>query len=590
MNKKLERKKYDVVIIGGGMSGICAALAASRHGAKTAIVHNRPVLGGNASSEVRMHIVGADCHGTRPDARETGILEEILLENKSRNPNHSFSIFDTVLWEKTHFQENLDVYLNTYMTSVSVENDSVVSVKAGQMTTEKVFEIDGAIFIDATGDGTLSYLSGAEYMHGREGKDIFGESYAPDTSDDYTMGSTLMFKAVDMGHPVSFKKPFWANSYTEEELKLRDHSEITSGYWWVEIGGGKFDTISDAEEIRDELMKAVYGIWDHIKNGGDHGAENYDLDWVQFLPGKRESRRIVGDYILKEQDLLQGRLFDDAVAYGGWPMDMHAVEGFASLESEPTNYIKLDNLFTIPYRCLYSKNIKNLMMAGRIISASHMAFGSIRVMGPCSVVGQAAGTAAAMAISKKVYPSGVMNYIKELQQVLLKDDCYIPGIKDNDNNDIARSTSIYASSCIEDGECINVINGISRKTKEISNSWISQKLGKDGQWICVDFKRDANIKEVHIKFDSNLSKEIMITLSKSHRDEQVNGLPLELIKDYDIEFYKNETIVKRLQIIDNIQRHRVHSLEEAINCSKVMIRVKSTYGDEHARIFEIRVY
>lgn len=125
------------------------------------------------------------------------------------------------------------------------------------------------------------------------------------------MGNTLLFKAfkaVDFGHPVPFEKPFWANSYREEDLAYREHHEFTSGYWWIELGGEHEDVVADGEKLRDELLKAVYGVWDHIKNSGHHNADNYVLDWVGFLPGKRESRRIAGDYILKEQDCLGGLL------------------------------------------------------------------------------------------------------------------------------------------------------------------------------------------------------------------------------------------------------------------------------------------
>lgn len=589
MSKIAIKKQYDVIIIGGGMSGLCAAIASARHGAKTALVQNRPVLGGNASSEIRMHICGADHHGKRPDARETGILEEILLENRKRNPNNSWSIFDTVLWEKANFQEGLDLYLNTHMSEAVVENNVIKKIVAFQLTTEKTFEIEAKIFMDATGDGTLADLVGAEYMRGREGKAVFGEQYAPDESDHITMGNSVLFKAVDTGKPVKFEKPWWANTYREEDLAYRGHNEITSGYWWIELGGEELDIVADGEELRNELLKAVYGVWDHIKNSGHHNAENFDLDWVGFLPGKRESRRITGDYILKEQDCFGGTIFEDAVAYGGWPMDMHVVGGLRA-KLEPTLYLHLNEMYTIPYRSLYSKNIANLMIGGRAISTSHMAFGSTRVMATCAVVGQAGGTAAAMAVEKGITPRGVMEHIKELQQKLLKDDCFIPGFRNEDSKDLAKLAKVGCSSFVEGGECSNVTNGIARKVKEVTNCWISKEIGASGEWIELDYNKSIKASEVHLKFDSNLSKELMISLSRNCLSKQVPGLPPQLVKDYAIEFYMDSELVHNETVVNNYLRFNVIKLHENVECNRIRVHVKTTHGDSQARVFEIRVY
>ncbi len=589
MSKQPIRKQYDIVIVGGGISGVCAAMAAARHGASTALVHNRPVLGGNASSEIRMHICGADCHGKRPNARETGILEEILLENKNRNPQWSFSIFDTILWEKCHFEKNLDLYLNTHMTEVTVEDKVIKKIKAIQLTTEKIFELEASLFTDATGDGTLAYLAGAEYMSGREGRDVFDETHAPEQSDQVTMGNTLLFRAIDTGNPVPFQKPYWANTYNEEELKLRDHGEITYGYWWIELGGEELHTVSDGEEIRDELLKALYGVWDHIKNKGDHKADNYVLDWVGFLPGKRESRRIKGDYILKEQDLIGGRIFDDAIAYGGWPMDMHVAGGLRA-KLEPTDYIHLDKLYTIPYKSLYAKDIHNLMLAGRIISASHMAFGSTRVMGTCAVIGQAAGTAGALAIAKGIRPSAVSTHISELQQLLLRDDCYIPGLNNEDKRDLASKALIHCSSAVENGRCNHVINGISRSTPDSTNCWISEEITDEGAWLSLTFPEPIQLSALHIKFDSDLSREISISMSERVQKHQIPGPPTTLVKNYQLIFYKEDKQVYSEQIIDNYLRFKVHQLHAPIVCDKIMVKVTETYGDSHARVYEVRVY
>jgi ribulose 1,5-bisphosphate synthetase/thiazole synthase len=582
------KKQYDVVIVGGGLSGLCAAIASARGRASTALIHNRPVLGGNASSEIRMHICGADNHGHRANARETGILEELLLENRKRNPQYSFSVFDTIMWEKARFQEGLDLYLNTHMTEVVIKDNKVEAIIANQLTTEKSFKIKGKVFVDATGDGTLAQLSGASYMVGREGKDIFNEPHAPEKSDHCTMGNTLLFKTTDIGHPVPFERPFWANTYTEEDLQGREHGKTGYNYWWIELGGDELDVVADGEVIRDELLKAVYGVWDHIKNGGEHGAENYALDWVGFLPGKRESRRVLGDYILKEMDLAKNTDFEDAVAYGGWPMDMHAVGGLRT-RVEPTVYIQVPDVYQIPYRCLYSKEIENLMIAGRAISTSHMAFGSTRVMGTCAVVGQAVGTAAAMASSKKCLPKEINKDIKQLQLKLLRDDAYIPGVVNDNPHDKAKKASISCSSCEEGYEADNVINGISRTVHDRSNCWMSKPLDGKDQWIELSFPNPVFSESIEIKFDSNLSKQLMISMFKNGLEGQEKGIPKELVKDYDISFYSGDSLVDIIKVKDNYLRFRKHELKDLI-FDKVRISINETNGDERARIFEISMY
>jgi len=592
MDKDIINKKYSVVVVGGGMAGVCTAIASARSGADTALIQNRPVLGGNASSEIRMHICGADYHGKRENARETGIIEEILLENRKRNPQYSYSVFDTILWEKTNFQENLDLYLNTHMTKVFTEKNIIKSIEAEQLTTEKKFLISGEIFIDSTGDGTLSYLSDADYMSGREGKEVFGETYAPEKSDDYTMGNTLLFATKDMKEPVEFEKPEWANTYTEEDLKNRNHGAHGYNYWWIEVGGEDLDTISDAEEIRDELLKAVYGVWDHIKNHGDHKADNYALDWVGFLPGKRESRRIKGDYILKEQDLFAGKRFEDAVAYGGWPMDMHSVGGIRS-KVKPTDWIEMDDLYTIPYRSMYSKNIKNLLLNGRLISVSHMAFGSTRVMATCSVIGQAVGSAAAMAVKNNISVKSISNNISSLQQKLLKDDIFIPGIKNEDQNDLAKKSKIKVSSTAKGTTGDNLINGYSRDFNNQNNGWISDENNQSeefNEWVELEFDEYIKPEQIQFKFDSDLSQEIMLTMFKHNLEDQTPGIPSKIVKNYKITAYKDNNIVWEKFVEDNYLRFKKHRIKEKLLCNKIKVTIFSTNGDKNARIFEIRVY
>lgn len=586
--KQFIEKEYDFIVVGGGMAGLCGAIAAARRGARTALVHNRPVLGGNASSEIRMHICGADYHMSRKNARETGILEEILLENKRRNPEMVYPVFDTVLWEKAAFQENLDLYLNTYMTDVECENGQIQAVHASQMTTEKQFRLAGKLFMDSTGDGMLGFLAGADYELGRESRDLYGESLAPEEGDSCTMGSSLMFQARDMGHPVKFVKPFWANTYTEEQLRFRDHSDVTSGYWWIELGGGNYRVIEDAEVLRDELLKAVYGMWDHIKNQGDHGAENMELEWVGFLPGKRESRRLMGDYVLTEHDCLCRTHFPDTVAYGGWPMDIHTVEGFLNERDDPTVWNEVGGIYPIPYRCLYSRNISNLFLGGRSISCSHAAFSSTRVMGTCAVAGQAAGTAAALALQKGCSPAGLMEHIQYLQQELLKDDCYLPGVKNEDPADLARQMQVSASACVEGCPPEAVINGWGRCVGEEENCWRAPV--SEHPVITLRAEQSVAVRELRLLFDSNLSREITPSINREVLSRQEFQPPSELIREYQVEFLLSGIPVKCFRRESMGQRLQILSFEEEVVCDAVRIQVKSTYGSDVAGIYEVRIY
>ncbi|MCI9590397.1 MAG: FAD-dependent oxidoreductase [Lachnospiraceae bacterium] len=606
---------YDVIVVGGGLSGVCAAVASARAGAKTAIVQNRSMFGGNASSEVRMHVAGANCHSSKPNLRETGILEEILLENKRRNPYASFPVFDTIIWEKVYMEENLTSYLNTNMDEAIVENGRIQKIICHQNSTETEINLSGKIFIDATGHGTLGVMAGAASRTGSESRAEFQEPTAPEEANQYTNGNTIMFIAADRGEPVKFIRPVWANQYSEEDLKYRPHdtgtsviatggeivkdgqggglpefSAVDSGYWWIELGGDDEDIVKNGEAIRDQLLKCVYGVWDHLKNVGDHGIENYDLEWVGMVPGYRESRRLEGDYILTEHDIRGNRIFEDAVAYGGWPMDNHVPGGLKELDKYPSKVYNFDGCYTIPYRCYYSRNVSNLMMAGRDISTSKMAFSSIRIMGSCAVGGQAAGTAAAMAVEYDCSPRQIGElHIKELQQKLLKEDCYIPGFSNEDEGDLARTAAVSASSQTENGPAENVINGVSRTVGEASNFWESKTLKEGGETLTLKLLKPEKVNQVRLTFDTDLSHEIMPSISKVVRERQVKTLPIELVKDYDVTLLKDGNLTAQIQIRDNGQRLNRLDFSGA-EADEVRITVFGTYGLERARIYEVRIY
>ncbi|MBL4575124.1 MAG: FAD-dependent oxidoreductase, partial [Opitutaceae bacterium] len=457
-NLKTHELTCDILVAGGGPAGVPCALAAARNGANVILCQDRPVLGGNASSEVRMHIVGANggMEGIpmESEVRESGIIEEIRLEQALHNPQRSPSMMDLTLYDLCRIEPNLTLFLNTTVTEVLTSGKRTTQVIAERQSTEDRFEITAETFIDCTGDGRVGAEAGAAFIHGREGKEVYGESLAPDLSDKKTLGSSLLFMAKRHDNPMPFKAPTWARHVTAEDLKLRPYASAGSdldldyGYWWAEWGGC-LDTLKDNEEIRDELLSIFFGVWDFVKNRSGVDADNWALEWFGFLPGKRESRRFIGLHTLTEQDLVESKHFDDAIAYGGWPIDIHPPEGVDAPDKPPCEQTWIPYLFSIPLRSCLTKDIENLMFAGRNISASHVAFASTRVMATCAVVGQGVGTVAALASEKKVTPLQICEdstLMNRVQQTLLKNDAYLIGIKNNDEKDLARSASISASS------------------------------------------------------------------------------------------------------------------------------------------------
>lgn len=604
--------EYDVIVVGGGMTGLCAALASARHGARTALVQDRPVLGGNASSEIRMHICGASANMKKPDLCEGGIVHELMLRNKQVNDSYNFSIWDAVLFSAAKAEKNLTLYLNTTMHEAVRVGDRIESIRCYQMTTEKHLTLSARIFADCTGNGTLGAFAGMEFFTGSESRDAYHEPHAPEQANRNRMGNTLLFKAANVGHPVKFVPPVDAIHFTEEQLKLRKHTpdvpddvlknaskeEIFMlfdgycqdyGYWWIEIPGEAEDIISEYEDIRDLLVRAVYGVWDHIKNGGDHGAENYELTWVGMLPGVRESRRMAGDYVLNENDVLENRRFEDAVAYGGWHIDNHVAGGLFAFDEIPSFVYEFPGAYTIPYRSYCARGLSNLYIAGRCMSASKLAMATTRVMGTCAVGGQAVGTAAALCIQYGCDVRGLQGHMKALQQTLLRDDCYIPDLVNEDALDLARSARITASSEQPGYEAQKVVSGVTRALGGESNAWHSQGMGPEGEWISLALSEPAAIRQVQLTLDSDFSHEKKITLSSRRQKQQLPGVPKELLRDFDVELlYQGRTVESR-QVRENGLRLVRVDFPGAV-CDEIRVRIHATNGAPEARIFEIRAY
>ncbi len=512
--------KVDFCVIGGGLAGICAAITAARHGVKTLIMQERPVFGGNASSEIRMWVCGA------PGCLETGIIEELRLENLNRNPHVNFSIWDSILFEKVRFQKNLTSLLNCSCQSAETEDNCIKSVTGWQMTTQTFHKVEAKYFADCSGDSILAPLSDAEFRIGREDKNEFSESLAHDNADRQTMGMSCLIQAREYDSPRKFVPPPWAHIYEEHEMTHRNHSVAgLQNFWWLELGGDQ-DSIADSETLRDELLKTAFGIWDHIKNRGDHHAENWELEWVGFLPGKRESRRCIGDHILNQNDMISGGNFPDTIAYGGWPVDDHHPAGF-NHRGAPNRNIILDKIYGIPLRCLYSKNIKNLFFAGRNISTTHIGLSSCRVMATCATLGQAVGAAVSTAVENGyISPrETAQKHIKEVQKILLDDDCYLPGFV-REIPEICRCAKLSASG----GDPEVLRNGTDRELDGNENFWHCQ----ENSFVQYDFEKEQDLHEVRIVFNSDLSRPHLNIRALYFLNDGTFSPPETLVEDFDI--------------------------------------------------------
>jgi hypothetical protein len=440
----------DVTVIGGGLSGVCAAIAAARLGKRVALIQNRPVLGGNSSSEIRVWVCSATAHGTQRYARETGIMGELFVENQYVNQEGNPYLWDLVVLEAVRREPNIELYLNTDVHHLAMADaGTIASVTGWQMGSERELVFTSPVFLDCTGDGLIGYLAGAEYRVGREAHAEHGESLAPEAADANVLGSTILFYTKDAGRPVPFVAPSFAIDIARTSIPER--RIIRSGdngcaYWWIEWGG-ELDTIHDNERIRNELWGVIYGIWDYIKNSGKFpDADTMTLEWVGSIPGKRESRRLIGDHVLTQHDVLGQVRFEDTVAFGGWSIDIHPPQGVYAYQTA-SSHTFADGVYEIPYRSLYSRNVGNLLFAGRNLSATHVAFASTRVMATCATLGEAAGTAAAMCVGLGVTPRGLYEeHRRELVQTLLRQDASVLGVANDDPADLARHARVSASS------------------------------------------------------------------------------------------------------------------------------------------------
>ncbi len=431
VEKEPSENSFDFVVIGGGMAGTCAAISAARLGVKVALIQNRPLLGGNNSSEVRVHL------GARINLEPYPALGNLVNEigpTQGGNAQPKDYYEDDKKLQAVLNEPNISLFLNYHANEVQVEGKRIANVVAQNLETGMRKFFSAPLFADCTGDGTIGYLAGAEYMSGRESRSTFNEPTAPEKEDNLTMGLSVQWFSQAMDRSVDFPDIGWGLPWNDEKAFA-----IKRGDWDWETGMGK-DMINETEFIRDYGLLVVYSNWSYLKNHYNNRQEfkNEALKWVAYIGGKRESRRLVGDYILTENDLTEPNLKPDGTAPTSWTIDLHYPdpenlekfegEAFRSIAKHITIYP-----YPIPFRCLYSKNIENLMMAGRDISVTHVALGTVRLMRTGGMMGEVVGMAASICKAQQVQPRDIyLNHFSQLERLMRKGigDASLPHTQD----------------------------------------------------------------------------------------------------------------------------------------------------------------
>jgi len=407
--------KYDFIVVGGGAAGICAAVSAARLGIKVALINNRPVLGGNNSSEVRVGLSGDIDKSLYPN------IGNVLKEFNPERPENAgpAEAFIDEQKEALVRNANVDMFLNMHVYDIEMDGDKIKSVIAKHIETGEEMRFQGIYFADCTGDATVGYLAGADYRMGRESRYEAFESLAPEFTDHHLLGTSNLWSFTTDDRPSTFQVLDWACQFSEQYFIEEDKPD------WCWEGGFTKNTITDAENIRDQNLRAILGNWSYLKNHHPKYA-NRRLTWIAFIGGKRESRRLLGDIILNQNDIQNQVRYQDASFTTTWSLDLHFPDSLNSRffpGEEFYSYCIQPHIFPyhVPYRCLYSRNISNLFMAGRNISVTHVAFGSIRVQRTTAMMGEVVGMAVSVCKKHEAMPRQVyLEYLNELKDLMKK--------------------------------------------------------------------------------------------------------------------------------------------------------------------------
>lgn len=592
----------EIVVCGGGLAGVCAAVSAARHGSHVILIQDRPMLGGNTSSEMRMGIVGVK----EDQCQEAGILEEMQCRNFYFNPLQRYTLWDDVIYSTVIEEPNIKLLLNTTVEDVVMDGDRIAAVKCWNSNNYTHYNISGKLFLDCTGDGILR-LSGAKFRRGTEAREEYNESFLSSKgASSNTMGNSILLQLRKTTEHHPFIAPEWAYHFTADDFDYDTPKSTIPGqkynykiiwrahdnnFWWIESSGVKFDTIFDANEIQLELKKIAYGIWEYMKNNVEQCRE-YDLDWIGAIPGKRESTRYVAPYTLTQDDVVSGGHFEDVVAYGGWTLDDHNPNGFMNKGLASIEYT-VPQGFGIPYDCLYSINVPNLMFAGRDISASHLAFSATRVMATCALIGQAVGTAANMVIEKNTTPAGIRtDYIAELQDRLEQDDCMLP-YRWRKVSDLT-----LAAKTLAENEPLR--NGIDREWDGEDNGAYAAPGAVN---LTYTWDKPVTVESARFIFDSDFKVRGKRMRKLEATTERV-PMPSEMVRNFQVQVRVPATTRKArkanasdpaagewvtvAEVRDNYRR-LVNVHFDAVQTDAVRIVVDSTWGADKAHIFAFDV-